>query len=87
MDYSEIAYWNYRLVKKIIAEEEQVGVHEVYYNKNDIPVYCSVNPRRVIGDNLSEAQHQVELMLRACKKPILDFKIFEKTGKDEESGE
>lgn len=87
MDYDEIEYWNYRLVKKVIAEEDQIGIHEVYYNKNDVPVSCTVNPVKAVGDNVEDAQHVVELMLRACNKPILDYNIFERAGTRDDTGE
>ena len=80
MNYEEIDHWDYRLVNKEVAEEETVGIHEVYYNKDGYPVACTENPVRVVGGNIAEALREVNLMLRACDKPIMYYNDINNSG-------
>ncbi len=73
MDYKNIDYWNYRVLIKIIAEEEKYGVHKVYYDVKGSIVTCSEKPMIIVGDDISEALITVNLMLRAFDKPTLYY--------------
>ncbi len=69
----DIDHWNYRVVKRIIAEEEQFGVYEVYYNKSGELVACAENPMVVVGDSPTKAIWEVNLMITAFEKPTLNY--------------
>jgi hypothetical protein len=73
MGLSHIDHWNYRVLKKIVAEEEQFGVYEVYYDIKDNIVSCTSSPTVLVGDSLSKAVWELNLMLTAFEKPTLNY--------------
>lgn len=65
--------WNYRIMKHVGRSpnnEEYLGMHEVYYDKDGKPNGYSSEPS-FIGENLDELKWVLERMGEAVAKPIL----------------
>ena len=73
MELNNTTYWNHRVIKH--TEKDGIvwyGVHEVYYT-NDKPVACTQEAMNPYGETAEELKEDLERMLRACEKPILDY--------------
>lgn len=74
-------YWNYRLLAKRTSNDVRFGIYEVHY-KDDKPTSCTVNEINPvtfasdIEDQVESMKWQLEMMLKACDKPILDYDNF-----------
>lgn len=76
-----MAHWNHRVVKKTHPDyldengDPQVtfGVHEVYYDDNNKPEICTVDPVEVTGNTWDEAYEEAFRFMRAFGKPTLDY--------------
>ena len=71
--------WNYRVIKrtfKKLSQEELFFyyIHEAYYDKENRVNSISLNPLEPHGDTVEDLKKDLELMLEAFNKPILDFK-------------
>ena len=81
--------WNYRIIKEVVpgfGEElvDAYGVHEVYYDAEGKPTMCSeaIQP---YGETLDELKVDLERMMEAFEKPVLDmvqFKTKEELSKE-----
>lgn len=72
--------WNYRVIQNIHGE---LGIHEVYYNDDGIPVACSQNPSPIIVDaelGMPGLLFEIEKMHDACSKPVLLEQYFIELG-------
>ena len=70
--------WNYRvLVKRVEGyeniPEEQYGIHEVYYDDNDIPHTCTESPCDPYGETVEELKDNMIQMMGALLKPTLEY--------------
>lgn len=68
--------WNYRLVRRQTEFGEKVAIHEVYYNSDDEPRSCTVDPVPVAGEDIEVLEKDVEKMKQAFDKPVLDYEDF-----------
>lgn len=62
--------WNYRVVK----DENRLYIYDVYYNEQGIPHGTHDRPTFVCGENIKEMKSQLQRMLEALDKPILEMK-------------
>ena len=69
--------WNHRVLRHIYTEETWLAIHEVYYDDEGNPNSCTVDPIEPGGETLDELKAGLELMMKACEKPILDYEYFE----------
>ena len=71
--------WNYRvLVREYPQTQEDVfAIHEVYYDENDAPGSCTVNPVAPIGDSLEELKGVLQMYATALEKPVLRYEEFQ----------
>ena len=65
--------WNYRIVKKTYYGEPLFGIHEVYYSEDGKPEMVTVDPVGPAGDTFEELLSDVEFMVAALTKPVLDY--------------
>ena len=68
-----MSYWNYRIIRK---HHKKTGIstshiHEVYYNDEHQIDGWSEKAVSPMGESLAELQRDIELFLKAFKKPIL----------------
>ena len=74
--------WNYRVVRKnvymgkTINPEVQFGIHETYYNSEDKPTAITTDHMRPYGETLEELKSDLEKMVAALEKPVLNWEDF-----------
>ena len=74
--------WNYRVVRKnvymgkTIAPEVQFGIHETYYNGKDEPTAITTDHMSPYGGTLDELKSDLEKMVVALEKPVLNWEDF-----------
>ena len=74
--------WSYRVVKQVTKIplgdiDISYGIHEVYYDENGDIVNISENPSYVISDDVNGLERNLQNMLEACKKPVIDYNTGE----------
>ncbi len=69
--------WNYRLVRHLIKNRnknyEWYGIHEVYYKESGKIRMISQDAMEPFGENPKEIKENLKMMMRAFKKPIVDY--------------
>ena len=73
--------WNHRVFRHVkidnITGEKTViyAIHETYYKSRDSDEVSGFTSEYVapFGETLEELREELEMMLKACDKPILDF--------------
>jgi prophage maintenance system killer protein len=84
--------WTYRvIVRKCPQTQEEIfAIHEVYYDENDAPGSCTVNPAAPIGASLGELKEVLQMYSTALEKPVLRYGDFQgdplRNRGDEEKG-
>jgi len=68
--------WNYRIVAVQHDWGIEYGIHEVYYDENEKPIFYTSNPVPCVGDTLQEAYASFEKMRMAFGMPTLTEKDF-----------
>lgn len=72
--------WNYRVVQRDSSEGSVVGIHEVYYDENGLPMWYTTDPSGPLADLESDGSHGLravlELMWQALDKPVLHDSVF-----------
>jgi hypothetical protein len=71
------------------------GIHEVYYNESDrgnpnaLPYGWSANARELASETKEDLKAELELMLKAFEKPVLEYDMkpgdMEKNEQEDES--
>jgi len=74
--------WNYRVVKTVTKiplgdTDISYGIYEVYYDENGDIVNISESLAHPISDDLEGLQWNLERMMEACKKPVIDYNTGE----------
>jgi hypothetical protein len=65
-------YWNYRIIKTKINEQDVYKIVEVYYNEeNEIETWCDCTDTILMSDELDDLKYAAEHVLDAFKKPVL----------------
>ena len=70
--------WNYRAVKTVTKiplgdTDISYGIHGVYYDDNGDIVNISESLAHPISDDLDGLKRNLERMMEACNKPIIDY--------------
>jgi len=72
--------WNYRVLRHtdggVDSNEEYFMVHEVYYEDDGKPSICTSNECKPFGNTLEELKSDMEMMVDAFEKPVLDYSDF-----------
>lgn len=77
--------WNHRVLRHVKNGEILFAIHEVYYDENNNPHSCTAEPVYALGyDTLDNLALDLQRMLDACKKPVLDYEPFVTRGRSEE---
>ena len=75
--------WNYRVMRRWVEESpgtlsEQYGIYETYYDADDeIPHSITEDAMQPLGQTFAELYRDINLMLDALKKPVLDYESRE----------
>ena len=73
-----MGYWNYRVMRKSFPTlnnemEEWYRIHQVHYNRNDKIEGHTVKGVAPGGSSLEEIKKDIDLMLKAFDKPVLEY--------------
>lgn len=66
--------WNYCVIKR---EDNLFAIYSVYYNEEGRIIGCSENPEPAISDDFEYLKTQLQLMLEATEKEIIDFETID----------
>ena len=74
--------WSYRVVKTVTKIplgniDISYGIHEVYYDDNGDIINISESLAHPISDDLEGLKWNLERMMEACKKPVIDYNTGE----------
>lgn len=74
--------WSYRVVKQVTRIplgdiDISYSIHEVYTDEHGDIVNISEKPSYVISDDTEGLKWQLERMILACDKPIIDYNTGE----------
>lgn len=77
-----VSTWNHRVVRreypKAVPEERILyGVHEAYYDSEGVCFSVTRDPTPAYGATLDEVRRELERMLAALEKPVLDYETRE----------
>lgn len=83
--------WNYRVVKTITKiplgdTDISYGIHEVYYGDNGDIVNISESLAHPISDDLNGLKWNLERMMEACNKPVIDYNTGEEVNEHSPTG-
>jgi hypothetical protein len=83
--------WNYRVVKTVTKiplgdTDISYGIHEVYYDDNGDIVNISESLAHPISDDLEGLKWNLERMMKACKKPVIDYNTGEEVNRHSPPG-
>lgn len=67
--------YNYRVVK----EDGDLRIYDVYYNEQGEPIATHTAPTYVYGETVEDLRVQLQLMLEALDKPVLDMRSIGST--------
>lgn len=76
-----MTYWNHRVMRQYHGEDSFDAIYEVYYDENDnVDGWTEepVGPRHYVEIDEGSLLDQIERMIKATEKPILDYN----TGKE-----
>lgn len=69
-----MAHWNHRVMKRKIDGEDVYAIHEVYYEMDDEDrILWTENDVAPCGETLEELKQELQRMLKATEKPVLDY--------------
>lgn len=71
----DLSHWNYRVIRTEVSEEEyEFCIYEVWYDGNgNIEMWCE-SPNYPMGDGFLQLQNDLNYMVKATQKPILEEK-------------
>ena len=67
-----MGWWNYRVIKRTYGEEDGYEFHEVYYNDAGEIKSWTTEPVNPHGSNMAELRDDLQRMLEALDKPVLE---------------
>lgn len=65
--------WNYRVLQHNRSGNIWLDIHAVFYDENNRPVSCEMNPSSLASESIDELKDSLILMLSSLNKPILDY--------------
>jgi hypothetical protein len=74
--------WSYRVVKQVTKIplgdiDISYSIHEVYYDSNGDIINISEGLAHPISDDIEGLQWNLERMIEACKKPVINYNTGE----------
>jgi len=74
--------WSYRVVKQVTKIplgdiDISYSIHEVYYDSNGDIINISECLAHPISDDIEGLQWNLERMIEACKKPVINYNTGE----------
>ena len=69
--------WNYRIIEhKNHDGSSWFAIHEVYYDENGNPQYCSKEPCSAHGEDIETLTTDMSYIMEALKKPPVPYSYF-----------
>lgn len=68
-----MSHWNHRVVRRIVGDETQLGIHETYYDDAGKVRAISSEPDGIVSDSIHGLQVQLGWMLKALDQPVLEY--------------
>jgi hypothetical protein len=69
--------WNYRVVKSKEGDLDWYEIHEAYYDDGQsYPSVITQNPSAPAGNSIEDLKENIETMLLALEKPVLNSEDF-----------
>ena len=69
-----MAYWNIRVVKQYIKGELYYGIHEAYYNVNNVGnISITADPVEISAESLPDLVKYLKLIIKGLGRPVLDY--------------
>lgn len=68
--------WNYRVVHRIINNEDIYAIHEAFYD-DDKPTSITEESVRPQGQTLEELQRDCKNYVKALERPVLEYAAFD----------
>jgi len=68
--------WNYRLISVKVGDGEEIGLYEVYYDSDGVPIARTTKPARFTGETPEEIEAILGWAMQALEKPVLTDKDF-----------
>ena len=65
-------YWNYRVVRQDRGDETAYAIREVHYDEEHQVASWTAHDMQPWGTSLDELRTDLQLMLLALEKPVLD---------------
>ena len=73
--------WNYRIIEhKNFDGTSWFAIHEVHYNSQGKPEYCSEGPCSSHGEDIESLTIDMQYMMEAFNKPVLRYNDFGSKG-------
>jgi hypothetical protein len=78
-----MTHWNHRVVRRIYnpgqeSEEVLYGIHEAYYGlEGETKPAITNDPTEPLGETVEGLREELNRMLRALDKPVLDYETRE----------
>jgi len=77
--------WNHRIVRRVWyrgedREEITYGIHEAYYDDNNLVHSITEKPVEVMGEDMNAIKQTLEWMTKALENPILDYNNIPEPG-------
>lgn len=67
--------WNHRVIKHVNKIETYYQIHEVYYDDDGKVTAMTENAVAPFGETTDELEWELNRMLDALKKPVLDYGV------------
>jgi hypothetical protein len=74
-----MGHWNHRVMKRKTEEGEWYDIHEVFYDEQSGKLSWTENAISPGGETIDELQKELQRMLKALDKPVLDYDAEEIT--------
>ena len=68
-----MSHWDYRVVRRVIAGEPELSIHEAYYRDDGSVRAITEDPVGVHGSTMEELVDDSNAYFRALDKPVLDY--------------
>lgn len=70
--------WDYRIISEGFGsgDDNMYSVHEVFYNERDEITDYVKTPICLVGTDLDDMVHDIQVVLEAFEKPIINAKVL-----------
>jgi hypothetical protein len=70
-----MAHWNHRVLRHKEKSGTWYGVHEVFYDDDNLPDFTTEEAESVVGESVEELRQTLTWMLESLDHPVLDSTV------------